>query len=288
MIISIASGKGGTGKTTIATNLVFSLAQKDNCCACEQAGVQLLDCDVEEPNAHIFIKPKVELRETVFLDVPQIDEEKCTHCGECAKVCAYNAIFVADNKVILFPQLCHSCGGCSYFCPQNAISEVGHEIGEIVAGSAYGIEFAYGKLNIGEIVAPPLIKKLKERINEDKVVIMDAPPGTSCPVIEAVKGSDFCLLVTEPTPFGLNDLKLAVEMLKVLKVPFAVLINRWNEEYFEIDSYCDKENIPILTRIPLERKIAEVYSEGNLFSKELPEWQETFCKLFDSIVELSK
>lgn len=281
MIISIASGKGGTGKTTISTNLAFSLAQKGH-------KIQLLDCDVEEPNAHIFIKPKVELKETTSFVVPQIDEEKCTYCGECVRVCAYNALFVAKDKVMFFPQLCHSCGGCAYFCPEKAIFETNREIGEIEAGSGYSIEFAYGKLNIGEVMSPPLIKRLKKRIDEDKVVIIDAPPGTSCPVIEAVKGSDFCLLVTEPTPFGLNDLKLAVEMLKVLKIPFAVLINRWNEEYFEIDSYCDKENISIVMRIPLERKIAELYSEGVLFSKELLEWQDAFCKLFDSIEGLWK
>ncbi len=281
MIISIASGKGGTGKTTISTNLAFSLAQKGH-------KIQLLDCDVEEPNAHIFIKPKVELKETTSFVVPQIDEEKCTYCGECVRVCAYNALFVAKDKVMFFPQLCHSCGGCAYFCPEKAIFETNREIGEIEAGSGYSIEFAYGKLNIGEVMSPPLIKRLKKRIDEDKVVIIDAPPGTSCPVIEVVKGSDFCLLVTEPTPFGLNDLKLAVEMLKVLKIPFAVLINRWNEEYFEIDSYCDKENISIVMRIPLERKIAELYSEGVLFSKELLEWQDAFCKLFDSIEGLWK
>ncbi|HDP70673.1 MAG TPA: (4Fe-4S)-binding protein [Actinobacteria bacterium] len=288
MIISIASGKGGTGKTTISTNLAFSLVQSGR-------NVQLLDCDVEEPNAHIFLDLENKIKENVFLPVPQIDEEKCTLCGKCAEVCVYNALFIAKDRVMFFPQLCHSCGGCSYFCPREAISEIDRVIGEIGAGDAcltrgstYGIEFAYGKLNIGEVMAPPLMRKLKKRIDEDKVVIIDAPPGTSCPMIEAVKGSDFCFLITEPTPFGLNDLKLAVETLKVLKIPFAVLINRWNEEYFEVDSYCEKENISIAMRIPLERKIAELYSRGILFSKELPEWQKAFCKLFDFIEALRK
>jgi MinD superfamily P-loop ATPase len=202
MIVSIASGKGGTGKTLVATSLAFSLKGKHR--------VQLLDCDVEEPNDHIFLKPVITRREAVSIPVPEINEAKCSHCGLCAEVCAYNALAVLPDRVMVFPELCHGCGACSYLCPEKAISEVGRETGVVELGQADGIDFVQGRLDVGEAMPSPVIRRVKEKARPDGVVIIDAPPGTSCPVVESVKGSDFCLLVTEPTPFGFNDLVLAL------------------------------------------------------------------------------
>ena len=212
MIISIASGKGGTGKTLVATNLALSVAK--------QGKVQFLDCDVEEPNAHIFLKPVFSRREQVCIPVPSIDEKKCTYCGKCSEVCAYRAIAVLKSRVLVFPELCHGCGACSYLCPEDAISEEYRETGIVEIGSSNGIEFIHGKLTIGEAMATPVIREVKKHIDTEKIDIIDVPPGTSCPVVEAVKGSDYCVLVTEPTPFGLNDLVLAVEMVKSLNIPW--------------------------------------------------------------------
>jgi len=218
MIISIASGKGGTGKTLVATSLALSLKDKHK--------VQLLDCDVEEPNDHVFMKPTITCSEAVSIPVPSVNEEKCTHCGKCGEVCAYNAIAVTKQKVLIFPELCHGCGACGYLCPEKAISEVDNEIGVIETGNAAGIKFGHGKLDIGQAMAPPVIRKVKGLVDKDSTVIIDVSPGTSCPVVEAIKGSDFCLLVTEPTPFGLNDLVLAVETVKELDIPCGIVLNR--------------------------------------------------------------
>ena len=282
MIISIASGKGGTGKTTLAVNLALSISN-----------VQILDCDVEEPNSHIFIKPKIRKKEPIFIPIPKIDEAKCNHCGKCAQVCAYNAIAVLDSKTLVFPDLCHGCGSCSYFCPQGAIKEVNKEIGCVEIGSKGELQFVHGKLNIGEMMAPPLIKAVKKYIsaeggsasggNPTKTSIIDAPPGTSCPVIESVRGSDFCILVTEPTPFGLNDLILAVEVVKILNIPFGVVINRSDLGNKDTDGYCGKENIPILMRIPFKKEIAVAYSKGLLVVEALPEYKKSFQELFRRI-----
>ena len=197
MIISVASGKGGTGKTLVATSLALSLK--------DLYAIQLLDCDVEEPNDHIFMKPTITCSETVSIPVPKVDEGRCTHCGKCAEVCAYHAIAVLGEKILTFPELCHGCGACSYLCPEKAISETPHEVGMIETGDAEGVHFGHGKLFIGQAMAPPVIRKVKKLVERDSVVIIDVSPGTSCPVVEAIKGSDFCLLVTEPTPFGLNQ-----------------------------------------------------------------------------------
>ena len=272
MIISIASGKGGTGKTTVATNLALSIPN-----------AQILDCDVEEPNSHIFIKPKIKKKETVFIPVPKINESKCNYCGKCAQVCAYNAIAVLDNKTLVFPNLCHGCGSCSYFCLQGAIKEVNKEIGCVEIGSKDELQFVHGKLNIGEMMAPPLIKAVKKYINLDKTAIIDAPPGTSCPVIAAIKDSDFVILVTEPTPFGLNDLILAVEVLKILNIFFGVVINRSDLGNKDTDDYCGKENIPILMRIPFKKEIAMAYSKGIPIVEALPEYKKSFQELFRNI-----
>ena len=279
MIISVASGKGGTGKTTVAVNLALSINKE----------VQFLDCDAEEPNAHIFLKPEIKRAEKVYIPVPEIDEKKCTYCGRCQEVCAYNAIAIISGSdknrgnVLFFSNLCHGCGSCAYFCPAGAIKEVNKEIGEIELGKSGSIEFIHGRLNIGEAMAPPVIRKIKSFINPAKTVIVDAPPGTSCPVVETVKKSDFCLLVTEPTPFGLNDLILAVEVLRKLKVPFGVVINRSDLGNDKTDRYCEKENIPIVMKIPFKKEIAVAYSKGEPIVKAFPEYAKDFKDLFVNI-----
>jgi MinD superfamily P-loop ATPase len=278
MIISIASGKGGTGKTLVATSLAFSLKGKHR--------VQLLDCDVEEPNDHIFLKPLISRKEAVYIPVPEIDEEKCTHCGLCAKVCAYNALAVLPDRVMVFPELCHGCGACSYLCPEKAISEVGRETGVVEQGRADGIDFVQGRLNVGEAMATPVIRRVKEKANPDGVVIIDAPPGTSCPVVESVKGSDFCLLVTEPTPFGFNDLVLAVETVRQLNIPLAVVLNRTGVGDNKVEAYCRDQNIPVLLTIPLDTRIARLYSEGITLAEGMPELRGIFRRLWQEIRKL--
>jgi len=272
LIISVASGKGGTGKTTVAVNLALSLNN-----------VQLLDCDVEEPNCHIFIKPIFKNKNTVFIPIPQVDQTKCDGCGYCQEVCAYNAIAVINKEVLIFPELCHGCGSCAYFCPHDAIKEENKEIGVVEIGRKGEIQFIHGKLNIGKMTAPPIIRAVKKYINKKKTVIIDVPPGTSCPVITAIKDTDFVILVTEPTPFGLNDLSLAVEVVRKLGIPFGVIINRSDLGNKKIDEYCTSEHIPILMRIPFSKKIAEIYSRGDSIVEVLPEYREKFQRLFTKI-----
>jgi len=279
MIISVASGKGGTGKTTVAVNLALSI---DN--------VQFLDCDVEEPNAHIFLKPQIREQKKAYIPVPEIDESKCVYCGKCAKVCVYNAIAVLPGQegkkgtTLVFAHLCHGCGACSALCPEKAIKEVNREIGVVELGDCGKIDFVHGKLNIGEAMSPPLIRQVKAEINFDKTVIIDAPPGTSCPVVASVKGSDFCLLVTEPTPFGLNDLILAVEVLRKIKIPFGVVINRSDLGNTKTEEYCKKEDIAVLMRIPFKKEIAMAYSEGEPIVKAFPEYKKDFAQLYKQVI----
>ncbi len=273
MIISIASGKGGTGKTTVAVNLALSLSN-----------VQLLDCDVEEPNSHIFLKPKIEDVKPAYVLMPQVNHDLCDYCGKCASACEYNAIVVLPKQVMVFPELCHGCGLCSMVCPRDAISENPREIGVIKKGrSDDGIELVYGLLNIGEIMATPLIDRVKEETSPEKTVIVDVPPGTACPVIAAVQGSDYCILVTEPTPFGLYDLRLVVEVLRVLKIPSGVVINKAGIGDRNVYDYCKEEGIPILLEIPYDKKIAEYYSEGTPFVNAMPEWKNRFAGMIDKI-----
>jgi len=278
MQIAIASGKGGTGKTTIATNLAASVAQTGKT-------VQYLDCDVEEPNGHIFLKPDIGLTLNVTVGVPEVDREKCTGCGKCGRLCQYSAITCVKGKVLVFEELCHSCGGCMAICPEGAIAEKQRKIGVAEFGKSNGIYFGHGKLNIGAIQTPALIKFVKQRAINDCVTILDVPPGTSCPVIEAIKGSDFVLLVTEPTPFGLNDLELAVAMVRELKIPFAVVVNRSAPDVQIINQYCRDENIDIVFEMPDDRKIAEAYSVGKMIVDILPEYKKAFTDLYESVLK---
>jgi len=275
--ISIASGKGGTGKTTIATNLAITLAQRGR-------DVTYVDCDVEEPNGHLFLKPEIKKTEPVPVLVPHVDLEKCTFCGECAKVCEYNAIAVLKNKVMVFPSLCHSCGGCYWICPEKAIDEIPRTIGVINSGNGDGLMFYEGRLNIGEALSPPVTKALKKNVPESEVVVIDAPPGTSCPVIEAINGTDFVILVTEPTPFGLNDLKLAVGMVREMRIPFGVVINCSDIGDKGVEKYCQTEDIDILMKILYDRKIAEAYSKGELVSLVNSGLLGNLYELYETIV----
>jgi MinD superfamily P-loop ATPase len=276
MIISIASGKGGTGKTTVATNLAVSLG----------SAVQLLDCDVEEPNAHLFINPSFEETETVFMPVPEVDEEKCTYCGKCAEICQFKAIAVVNENVLVFEELCHSCGGCWEVCPEGAITQSGRELGVIQKGHSNGLEFIHGKLRVGEAMSPPLIKKVRSYENPEKLTIIDAPPGTSCPVIASMKDANFVLLVTEPTPFGLYDLKLAVGAVQMMNIPLGLVINRSDLGDDNVRQYAHQMGLSILMEIPFDRKIAEAYSQGEMLVDVMPEWNDRFQGLYYKIEKL--
>ena len=283
MIISVASGKGGTGKTLVSTSLALSLRNNHK--------VQVLDCDVEEPNADILLRLAIDQSRPVYIPVPKVDEAKCTYCGKCAEVCAYNAIAVLKSKVLVFPELCHGCGACSYLCPESAITEERREVGVVETGSSGNLELVQGRLNVGEAMAPPVIREVKKHIDPADVVVIDVSPGTSCPVAEATKGSDFCLLVTEPTPFGLNDLTLAVEVATELGIPCGVVVNRDGVGDNKVDRYCHQQGIPVLLRIPLDRNIAMLYSKGIPLVEGIPEWRGKFLELFQdvsSIVAASK
>jgi MinD superfamily P-loop ATPase len=271
--ISIASGKGGTGKTTIAVNLALSLESKN---------VQFLDCDVEEPNANLFLNAQINKTIDANILVPQIDEKLCNYCGKCQQVCEYKALAIMQKSVLLFPHLCHSCGACAYICPQKAIKEIPKKIGEIEIGE----NFISGKLDVGEIMSPNLIKQVQSKIDKSRIVIIDSPPGTSCPVIAAIKDTDFCILVTEPTPFGVNDLILAVEVLRKLKIPFGVIVNRSDIGNNEVNIYCDNEKIPILMEIPFDEEIAKLYSIGIPFVEKLPNYKQEFIKMFEEIKKI--
>jgi len=275
MKIVVASGKGGTGKTLVAINLALSV----------DAG-QVLDCDVEEPNDYIFIKPSKTISESVELLVPEIDESKCNYCRKCAEFCQFNALFVVGETAMVFPELCHSCGGCKLVCPTGAITEKPRSIGEIFIGDVNGMELVYGKLNIGEALAVPIISAVKNKAKTQGLVILDSPPGTSCPVVESVMGADFCVMVTEPTPFGLHDMEIATEVIKELGIPLGVVVNFAGIGDQGVYDYCEKMNLPILMEIPYDRKIAELYSRGISFVEEMPEWRAKFQELLEKIKEI--
>jgi len=273
MIIAVASGKGGTGKTTIAVNLALSIQD-----------VQILDVDVEEPNVGVFLHSTQTEEHEVFVSVPKINDERCTYCGACAEFCAYNALAVVNKQVLVFPELCHACTGCELVCPVDAVGWKKRGIGWIRNGkTAEGIEIIEGELAVGEAMAVPVIKAVKQQLKRSKKIIIDAPPGTSCPMIESIQDADFVLLVTEPTPFGLHDLKLAVEVVRALHLPFGVVINRDGIGDSQVDMYCQKEKIPILLRVPHDKTIANLYSNGQACVTEMPEIKQQFLNLYEKI-----
>ncbi len=277
MIIAVASGKGGTGKTTIAVNLAYALDRE----------VQLLDCDVEEPNAQLFLNGALLSTEEVTIPIPQIDASLCNGCGECSRFCEYNAIVSYGTMPLVFADMCHGCGGCMKVCPPQAIREVDYRIGVIETFSAGKITLIQGNLDIGAAMAPPLIRAVKRKTDNRIPMLLDAPPGTSCPVITTLRGADFVTLVTEPTPFGLNDLILAVETVREMDLPFGVIINRSGSGDARVNFYCADENIPILAEIPDDRKIAEAYSRGELIGKVFPEYRLIFEKIINDITTRS-
>jgi MinD superfamily P-loop ATPase len=276
MILAVASGKGGTGKTTVSLNLASVLGSP----------VQLLDCDVEEPNAHLFLEGSATEEEIVSVKIPQVDESLCDGCGECSKFCEYHAIVSFGSAPLVFPEMCHGCGGCEKVCPKKAIREIDHRIGVVETMQAGNITLIQGRLDIGVAMAPPLIRAVKARLQNGQTAILDAPPGTSCPVITAVRDADFVVLVTEPTPFGLHDLKLAVAMVRQLEIPFGVVVNRFGIGDDRVHKYCHEENIPLLLEIPDDRRIAEAYSRGKLIVDALPEYRELFLNLIEKSMNL--
>jgi MinD superfamily P-loop ATPase len=272
MIVTIASGKGGTGKTSVAVNMALSIGP-----------AQLLDCDVEEPNAYLLLHPKLNKTEQVYTMIPKIAEDLCDYCGQCSKFCQYNAIFAFKEKILVFPEICHSCGGCAIVCPKKAITEEKHRIGTLNFCSSEDLTLVYGELEVGKPMAVPVIKAVKKQIDKTRNVIIDSPPGTSCPFVETVRDSDFCILVTEPTPFGLHDLKIAVQVLRKMTIPFGVIVNRAGIGDRKVHDYCREEKIPVLLEIPYQRMIAELYSKGIPFIFEMPEWRIIFQGLFSEI-----
>ena len=278
MKIAVASGKGGTGKTTVSVSLALVASR----------GTTYADCDVEEPNGHLFLRPTFDIEEIITSKKPVVDYAKCTFCGECSRVCRFHALAVLPKSVMIFEELCHGCGGCLLACPEGAITEKDHPVGKIEKGFAGDVPFIHGILNIGEAMATPLIHAVKDRLPDDGTVVIDAPPGTSCPVIATVSGTDVCLLVTEPTPFGLNDLGLAVEMVRMLGVPFGVVINRDGIGDSQVDEYCAAQKVPVFARIPFDRTVAEGYSRGLPLVEADPNHRQLFLDLHRRLAELAE
>ncbi len=278
--IAVASGKGGTGKTTLAVSLALAWGT--------EASVQLLDCDVEEPNDQLFMQAELTQRGPVNLLVPKVDERLCTRCGTCAAACRYGALAVLERGVLLHPLLCHGCGLCAMACPEGAITESPRTIGWVESGCRKGISFAQGILNVGEPMASPVIDKLKQCSSPERVTILDAPPGTGCPVITTLRGADFALLVAEPTPFGLHDLEAAVEVARALQIPTGVVISRHGIGTDQVERYCDQKSIPVLLRIPMDRRIAAAYARGIPLVEAFPEWEGPLVGLHSSITALTE
>jgi len=276
MKLAIASGKGGTGKTTLATNLAVVAAELGR-------RVAYVDCDVEEPNGHLFLKPTIETREPVTLLVPQVLVDGCDRCGLCAQVCQYSALVWLRDKPLVFPELCHGCGGCALVCPKRTIIEVPREIGGVESGHAGPVQFVHGLLNVGEAKSPPVIRAVRAAAPEGDWQLIDAPPGTSCPVVAAVRACDFVLLVTEPTPFGLHDLKLAVQTVRQIGVPMGVVINRADIGDDRVATYCAAEGISVLLTIPDDRRIAQAYSRRELIVTARPDLRAALAGLWERL-----
>ena len=273
MKIAVLSGKGGTGKTSVSTNL--SALNKN---------ITLIDSDVEEPNASIFLKPIVTEEEKIFVEYPMVDSEKCTLCGKCGELCKFNAIIPAKNTVLVFKESCHACGGCELVCPTGAITYEKREIGKAIKGKTiFDNYMEYGLLNVGELSGVNIIKALNRNIADKDLVIIDSPPGTSCATVVAVEDSDFAIVVTEPTPFGVSDMKMVVEMLREMKIPFGVFVNKADLGDMEVYDYCREENIEILGEIPFDKEIATYYSKGEVFSNFMSHYKEVFENLLQAV-----
>ncbi|MFA5646278.1 MAG: ATP-binding protein [Candidatus Ratteibacteria bacterium] len=282
MILAVSSGKGGTGKTTVAVSLAYLLSE-------EKQAVRLLDCDVEEPNDHLFVQPVFHTTTEVTAMKPRVDLELCDGCGKCAEACHYQAIAVVKKKVLIFNELCHSCGVCTYVCPQKAISEHPEKIGSIRIGTGKnGFFFCDGLLNIGESLSPFVVGAVKKEIDPSSINILDTAPGTACPVVEALENVDVALLVTEPTPFGLNDLKLAAAMAITMKIPTGIVINRSDGCDEIIESWSRESSIPILGRIPFRREYASTCSSGGILAEEHKELRPVFQGIYDKLLSLSQ
>ena len=281
MKIAVASGKGGTGKTTVSASLV----------SVWESPVVAVDLDVEEPNLHLFLNPTMTGGNTASMDVPEVDESKCTQCGECAELCQFRAISVLGTVVLTFPEMCHGCGGCMAICPEKAITSGSRVLGEISWGRARDAGFLMGKLRVGEAMSPPLMRAVKRKLDSmaesaGRDVIIDAPPGVSCPAVNAVMDSDVIVLVTEPTPFGLYDLKLAHEAFRPLGIPMGVVVNRAGLGNSEVFEFCASAGLDILATIPYERAIAEAYSDGRIIAETSPELARQFRDLAKKILSL--
>lgn len=270
MRIAVASGKGGTGKTTVSVNLALVAP----------APVRLLDCDVEEPDCHLFLDTQIEQTQSVTIPVPKVDTSKCSGCGECGQFCEFNAIVSFASEPLLFPELCHGCGGCSKVCPERAIREIDRQIGVIERSHSNGLEIVQGRLNVGEPLAPPVVRGVKAGWDPSGTTIVDSPAGTSCTMIESVRDCDFVLLVTEPTPFGLRDLELAVGAVRELRIPCGVVVNRMGMGDDRVHEYCRSESLPVLLDIPNDRRVAEAYSRGLPVIEVIPEMRPMFEDLF--------
>ncbi|MDI6711513.1 MAG: ATP-binding protein [Thermoanaerobacterales bacterium] len=273
--IAVASGKGGTGKTTVATNLALVLGKQGR-------PVCYLDCDVEEPNGHLFLRPKIEDEKVVNVPVPEVDPGRCVNCGLCAEVCRFGAIASVGDKILTFPAMCHSCGGCFLVCPAEAIAETERLVGVVEKGQAGPVIFIHGRLRVGEAMSPPLIKAVRRAAGEGAVQVIDVPPGTSCPVIAAIRGADFVVLVTEPTPFGLHDLGLALDMVRELGLPHAIVVNRAEEDNDSAREFCRQRRVKILAEIPDDRRVAEAYSRGKM-AAAIPGYAGRFEMLFGAV-----
>jgi MinD superfamily P-loop ATPase len=282
MIVAIASGKGGTGKTTVAASLTRVWERP----------LVAVDLDVEAPNLHLFLRPEIEESGSAWIETPVVDESKCTYCLACSALCQFKAISVMGSVVLAFSEMCHGCGGCIAICPERAISAGKRELGEISRGYAGNTEFLMGRLRIGEAMSPPLMRQVKTRMRNiieasGRDAIIDAPPGVSCPAVNAVMDSDVIVLVTEPTPFGFYDFKLAWEAFSPFGKPMGVVINRAGVGDRQVYSYCAEKGIPVLAEAPYERAAAEGYARGRVIADLSPEFRNIFVSLHSKILDLA-